>query len=249
MAPTVVLLHGFTHTGRSWDPVVAALGERYTAIAPDIRGHGRASEATPVTLDAVIADIAALAPGRFTLAGYSMGGRIALHVALAHAQAIDRLVLIGASPGIDEPPARAQRRRADEQMADEIEHSSIEQFAARWAQTPVLAGQPADVAAATHADRLRSTPAGLARALRGLGTGALPSLWDRLGKLTIPVTVIVGERDQKFRELAWRMGRGIDEAEVIVVPGVGHAVHLEDPRSVARSLSGYRDELTTDRVS
>ena len=45
MAPTVVLLHGFTHTGRSWDPVVAALGESYTAIAPDIRGHGDARQA------------------------------------------------------------------------------------------------------------------------------------------------------------------------------------------------------------
>jgi 2-succinyl-6-hydroxy-2,4-cyclohexadiene-1-carboxylate synthase len=240
MAPTVVLLHGFTHTGRSWDPVVAALGERYTAIAPDLRGHGGASEATPVTLDAVTEDVSALAPGRFTLAGYSMGGRIALHVALAHAQAIDRLVLIGASPGIGDPAAREQRRRADEQLAGEIERSSIEQFASRWAQTPVLAGQPADVAAATHADRLRSTPAGLARALRGLGTGALPSLWDRLGELTMPVTLIVGERDQKFRELAWRVGREIDEAEMVVVPGAGHAVHLEAPGAVAGSLWRYR---------
>ena len=83
MAPTVVLLHGFTHTGRSWDPVVAALGERYTAIAPDIRGHGDASERVPVTLDAVIADIGAARARPFTLAGYSMGGRIALHAALA----------------------------------------------------------------------------------------------------------------------------------------------------------------------
>ena len=72
----------------------------------------------------------------------------------------------------------------------------------------MLAGQPPDVAAAAHADRLRNTPAGLARALRGLGTGALPSLWDRLGELPMPVTLVVGERDEKFRAIARADGRG-----------------------------------------
>src|SRR5437764_11422752 len=99
MAPDVVFLHGFTHTGASWDPVVAALGERYRASAPDIRGHGAASDAEPVTLHAVLGDVSSLAPERFVLAGYSMGGRISLHLALAEADRIDRLVLIGASPG------------------------------------------------------------------------------------------------------------------------------------------------------
>ena len=66
MAPTLVLLHGFTHTGASWDRVVAALGERYLPVAPDIRGHGSASATAPVTLEAVIEDVAALAPGTST---------------------------------------------------------------------------------------------------------------------------------------------------------------------------------------
>ena len=181
MARDVVLLHGFTHTGASWDPVVAALGESYRALAPDIRGHGSAAEREPVTLEAVIEDVAELAPARFTLVGYSMGGRLALHAALAPALGarIDRLVLIGASPGIADPAEREARRSADERLAGEVDRMTIEQFAERWAQTPVLAGQPPAVAAAVHADRLRSRPAGLARALRGLGTGALPSLWER----------------------------------------------------------------------
>src|SRR5512142_3059800 len=93
MAHDVVFLHGFTHTGASWDPVVAALGERYRALAPDIRGHGTCSELEPVTLAAVLGDLAGLAPQRFTLVGYSMGGRIALHAALALGARIERLVL------------------------------------------------------------------------------------------------------------------------------------------------------------
>ena len=120
MAPTVVLLHGFTHTGRSWDPVVAALGERYTAIAPDIRGHGDASGAEPVTLEAVIGDIDELAPERFTLVGYSMGGRIALHAALGLGERVRNLVLIGASPGLADPAERARRRADDDALADEM---------------------------------------------------------------------------------------------------------------------------------
>ena len=237
MAPDVVLLHGFTHTGASWDPVVAALGESYRAIAPDIRGHGSAVDRVPVTLAAVIDDLSALAPPRFTLVGYSMGGRIALHAFLALPDRVDRLVLIGASPGIADPAEREARRVDDERLADEIEGSTIETFARRWAQTPVLAGQPPEVLAAVHADRLRNRPAGLARSLRGLGTGALPALWHRLPDMRVPIALVVGARDEKFRAVAARMASALPEADVAVVSGAGHAVHLEAPAAVAQAIS------------
>ena len=235
MARDVVLLHGFTHTGASWDPVVAALGESYRALAPDIRGHGSAAERAPVTLEAVLGDLAELAPARFTLVGYSMGGRLALHAALAPALGarIERLVLIGASPGIAGAVERDVRRAADDALADEVENMTIEEFAERWARTPVLAGQPPAVAAAVHADRLRSTPGGLASALRGLGTGALPSLWDCLGEIRVPATLIAGERDDKFRAIAAEMAGDLRDAQVAVIPRAGHAVHLEAPAPVA----------------
>jgi 2-succinyl-6-hydroxy-2,4-cyclohexadiene-1-carboxylate synthase len=186
----------------------------------------------------VIDDVASLAPARFTLVGYSQGGRIALHAALALPERVERLALIGASPGIDDPAERAARRAADEALAGEIESHSIEDFATRWADTPVLAGQPPEVRAAAHADRLRSTPAGLAGALRGLGAGALPALWGRLGELEMPVVVLAGERDEKFRALGEQMARAIPRARLVVVPGVGHAVHLEAPERVAEEIVG-----------
>ena len=110
---------------------------------------------------------------------------------------------------------------------------TIEQFAERWARTPVLAGQPPPVAAAVHADRLRNQPAGVAGALRALGTGALPSLWNRLSEVRAPATLIAGERDEKFRAIAGEMARGLPDANVIAIPGAGHAVHLEAPERVA----------------
>jgi 2-succinyl-6-hydroxy-2,4-cyclohexadiene-1-carboxylate synthase len=237
MAPTLVLLHGFTNTGASWAPVISALDGRYRALAPDIRGHGGAPDVTPVTVDDVIGDVRRLAGSSpFTLAGYSMGGRIALHVAIALSGQVERLVLIGASPGLADPGERMARREADDRLADEIESSAIEEFAARWARTAVLADQPESVRAAVHTDRLRNTPAGLASALRGLGTGALPSLWDRLGEVTVPVLLIVGQRDQKFRATAEQMAGALPDATVVVVPGAGHAAHLEAPEAVAAAI-------------
>jgi 2-succinyl-6-hydroxy-2,4-cyclohexadiene-1-carboxylate synthase len=233
MTPAVVLLHGFTHTGASWDPVVAALPESYLAIASDLRGHGGAAKARPITLDAVIDDIEAIAPPTFALVGYSMGGRIALHAALRLPDRITHLVLIGASPGIGDGGERRQRRLADDRLADELEGLSIEVFAERWARTPVLADQPDQVRAAVHADRLRNTTAGLAAALRGLGTGALPSIWRKLITLEMPVTLVVGERDTKFRTIAGQMSRAIPAAEIVTVPRAGHAAHLEAPEAVA----------------
>jgi 2-succinyl-6-hydroxy-2,4-cyclohexadiene-1-carboxylate synthase len=232
-APALVFLHGFTHTGASWDSVRKELGERYRAWAPDIRGHGVASETTPVDLAHVIEDVAALVSGPFTLVGYSMGGRIALHVALALGHRVNRLVLIGASPGIEDPVERAARQGADEALADRIEGMAIEDFAEEWARTPVLSGLPPRAAQAVHADRLRNGPSGLARALRGLGTGALPSLWSRLSELSVPVSLIAGERDKRFSALASAMAEGIEQAEVVIVAGAGHAVHLEAPDRVA----------------
>jgi 2-succinyl-6-hydroxy-2,4-cyclohexadiene-1-carboxylate synthase len=239
MAPTLLMLHGFTHTGASWDPVAAGLGGRYRVLAPDIRGHGAASDAEPLTLAAVIEDIDTLADGPFMLVGYSMGGRIALHAALTLGpERVRRLVLVGASPGIADPGERAARRAADERLASELEGLTIESFAERWAgETAVLAGQPPEVRVAAHADRLRNTPTGLARALRGLGTGALPSLWERLGKIKVPVTLIVGERDSKFRGIGGEMAALLGgPVEVIVVPGTGHSAHLEAPGVVAELI-------------
>ncbi len=235
-APALVLLHGFTNSGASWRPVISGLGERYRALAPDIRGHASASASGPVTLEAVIDDVAALTPGPFTLLGYSQGGRIALHIALALPHRVTRLILIGASPGLSDDAEREQRRLADERLAEQIESLAIDEFARQWAQTPILADIPSDIAAVSHQDRLHSTPQGLASALRGLGTGALPSLWGRLPELRMPVTLLAGERDTKFTTLAQEMARCIPRASVTIVPGCGHAVHLERPEAIVEAL-------------
>ena len=235
---TVVLLHGFTQTRQSWRRTVAALGGRYRALAPDLPGHGLAAERRPASFSACAAYVRALAGDEpFTLAGYSMGGRIALYTALALPGRIQRLVLVGASPGLADPAEREERRRADAALADRIEAMPIESFAVEWGAQALFAGQGERVAAAAHADRLRNTPAGLAAALRGLGAGVMPPLWERLGRLALPVTLVAGERDAKFRAIAEQMAERLPDARVEIVSGAGHAVQLEQPDGVAAILS------------
>jgi len=234
---TIVLLHGFTQTGRSWEPTIATLGERYRALAPDIRGHGSAAQLLPADFPSVQSDLLSLTPGPFALAGYSMGGRIALSLALAAPERISRLTLIGASPGIADLEERRARRVADEALAERIEREGIEAFAACWSSLPLFADQPPDVAAAAHAMRLQQSPAGLAAALCGLGTGVMEPLWERLPSVAVPVTLIAGERDAKFRAIAERMAELLPDATLHVVPGAGHAVQLEAPEAVAELLA------------
>jgi 2-succinyl-6-hydroxy-2,4-cyclohexadiene-1-carboxylate synthase len=234
--PALVLLHGFTQTRQSWRRTVAALDGTHRAIAPDLPGHGFMAERRPASLAAALAYLRALVDGPHVLAGYSMGGRIALHAALARPRLVERLVLVGASPGLADVTQRAERRAADEALADRIERDGLEAFAAEWAELPLWEGQAERVRAAANADRLRNTAAGLAAALRGLGTGVLPPLWDRLGELTMPVTLVVGERDAKFRATAERMAERLPAASIVVVPGAGHAAQLERPELVAAAL-------------
>jgi 2-succinyl-6-hydroxy-2,4-cyclohexadiene-1-carboxylate synthase len=236
MLPALVLLHGFTQTRQSWRRTAQALQGRYRALVPDLPGHGQALHRT-ASFDACAAYVRALSPARaFTLCGYSMGGRIALHAALALGDHLDRLVLIGTSPGIADAAERAARRAADDALADRIEQIGVEAFAREWAALPLWDGQPERVAAAANADRLRNTPAGLAAALRGLGTGVMDPLWDALPSLGVPVTLAVGERDEKFRAIAERMAATLPRAELHVIPDAGHAPQLEDPTTMATLL-------------
>ncbi len=237
MAADLVLLHGFTQTGRSWEPVRRALAGRYRAIAPDLPGHG-AFAARPASFAATDAYLGALARERSVLCGYSMGGRIALHAASALGPRLRALVLVGASPGLRDAADRAARRAADEKLAARIEALGLEAFVREWSGQPLFAGMPRGIAGQADADRKRNTAAGLAAALRGLGTGVMPSLWERLGALAVPVRLVVGERDEKFCAIAEEMAGALPAAELRVVSGAGHAVHLEAPGAVAAALAG-----------
>ncbi len=223
----LLLLHGFTATGRSWDLVRRSLGDgQYEEVlAPDLPAR---------PFPDLVASLRRTEP--YVLAGYSMGGRLALHLALAQPELVARLVLVSTTAGLATEAERDERRAADEALAASIVRDGAEAFAERWAAGPLFAGQPAAARALAQADRRRRTAAELAAQLRLMGTGTMTPVWDRLGELTMPATVIAGERDAKFRALGERLAAGLPRGELVIAPGAGHAVHLEAPEVVAAAL-------------
>jgi 2-succinyl-6-hydroxy-2,4-cyclohexadiene-1-carboxylate synthase len=233
----LVLLHGFAGTRRTWDGVLSHLpAERYRPLALDLPAHGsQAGADRPIDFDAAVESVLRRSPPRFALCGYSLGGRLALHVALAAPERVASLALVASGPGIEDPAERAERRAADRALADEIEDSSIDRFAERWCAQPMFLRDPAQVQALARADYLRNDPVDLAAVLRGLGQGEMASLWERLGELTLPVTAIAGERDAKLQAIARRMVGLLPDGRLEIVAG-GHRLPLESPRAVAAVL-------------
>ncbi len=237
MPESVVLLHGFSATHRAWDGVIAALDpQRYLPLAIDLPGHGAGARAElPITFQGSVESVLARAPERFLLCGYSLGGRIALHVALAAPERVTRLVLVSCSAGIEDPDERAARAESDRRLADDLETIPFEEFIERWRSQPLFAAEPPEVGRRARADQRRNRPAALASAMRSLGTGTMEPLWSRLKELQMPTTVVVGERDTKFCALGRRMVDAIGDAELDVLAG-GHALPLEAPAAVARAI-------------
>ena len=237
MPESVVLLHGFSGTRRAWDGVAAALDpERYLPLALDLPGHGQAAEwEGPITFAGCVQHVLERSPARFILCGYSLGGRVALNVALATPERVTQLVLVSCSPGIEDSAERAERRRSDHRLADELERVPFEEFIERWRTQPLFADDPPHVGELARADQRRNRPEALAAAMRGIGTGEMEPLWGRLHELTMPVTVVVGDRDAKFRALGRRMAGLLPDAEMAIVPG-GHSLALENPTAIASVL-------------
>ena len=232
----VVLVPGFMQGPSSWEPVLEHIARRYRAHAIEHRMHD---------FEGRLAEIEAVARRGAALVGYSLGGRLALHAGLRAADDPGRfgaLVILGATPGIEDPEERTRRREADEELATWIELSSIEEVVSRWERIPALAGQSSALLAAQRADRLSHDPARLAELLRSAGQGALEPAWHRLETLETPLLALAGERDQRYAAAAERMAALARDGRAAEIPGAGHAAHLERPEIFSAALLEFLDQ-------
>lgn len=224
--PRLTLVHGFTQTRRCWAPVADDLAGDHEVVAVDAPGHGRSAAVRADPWRS--ADLLGDAGGDATYLGYSMGGRLCLHLALARPERVRGLVLVGATAGIDDPAQRATRRAEDEARARRLEAEGLEAFLDGWLAQPLFAGLTEE--ARCLQARRENTVAGLAASLRLAGAGAQEPLWHRLEELAMPVLVVAGEHDRRFASLGRRLVAGVgDNATLALVPGAGHAAHLEAP--------------------
>ncbi|WP_129626721.1 2-succinyl-6-hydroxy-2,4-cyclohexadiene-1-carboxylate synthase [Candidatus Oscillochloris fontis] len=253
--PVLVLLHGFTGSAEEWAEVIPHLTPYRRVIAVDLPGHGRASALTDRTMPRCVDDLLAtlddLGLAQIDLLGYSMGGRVALHLAAAAPQRIRSLILESASPGLSDPAERVARAAADDDLADQITSRGIAWFADYWQNIALFANQarlPAATRAALYARRLRCRPEGLAAALRNMGTGRQASLWNRLNTLPMRTLLISGMLDHKFTRINQQMVELMPNARHENMPDVGHAIHLEQPQAFAQLVVGFLTELNPNEA-
>ena len=221
----LALVHGFTQTGASWEPIAPKLAA--DVVAPDLPGHGTKAGRQCDLHEA--AAILAEEVGPAIWVGYSLGGRVCLHIALDRPDVTRGLVLVSTTAGIEDHGERAARQRADDALADDILDLGVNAFLDRWLEGPLFA---------TLADpglehRLGNTPEGLSSSLRMAGTGTQDPLWDRLAEIRVPVLVITGTKDPKFTDLGRRF------AGHHVQLDAGHAVPWEQPDAFAQVVNDW----------
>ncbi len=257
----LALLHGFTGSSANWEVVTAVLAPHFRVIAIDLLGHGRTAsppDPTRYQMEKAAADVTEIiqhtlsafsAPLRFNLLGYSMGGRLALYIALHYPHLIQSLILESASPGLAVEAERAARRQRDNALADRIERDGIPAFVDFWEKLPLWESQkqlPDEKRLALRRQRLQNNPTGLANSLRGMGTGVQPSLWSRLGELEMPVLLLAGALDEKFVGINRQMAAQMPTAQLAVVPDAGHIVHLERPSVFQHLLASFLYQSSGD---
>lgn len=235
----LLLLHGFTGSVATWRPFYDALTTVRQVIAVDILGHGLSESPEDAerytqerTTEDILAVLDTLGIDTFDLLGYSMGGRVALHLAATAPQRVISLILESSTPGMRDAAERAARVIADGKLAAKIDNEGLEAFIKYWEQVPLFASQlslPAEVRNRVRSGRLRSNPVGLANSLRGLGSGRQRPLWSDITTFPFPALIIAGTLDPKYTALAHSMAEKIPNAQLAIIQDAGHAVHLERP--------------------
>ena len=250
----VVMLHGFSGSSEDWTETATALSEAgFAAVGIDLPGHSR----TDVPAD----------PRRFTMAetardlgvvvatlgiehahwmGYSMGGRVALHLGVTEPARVASLILESASPGVADESARTERRTRDEALAAEIASRGVPWFVDYWERLSVFDSQRClseEARSTQRARRLRNSTAGLAGSLRGLGQGAQEFLGPRLGSVLCPTLFMSGALDPEYTARAKRMAAAMPDAEVTLVADAGHNIHLEQPEAFRRAVLDRLDRI------
>lgn len=245
----LLMLHGFVGSSADYDAVVMTLAQNRQVIRIDLPGHGETIAPYELDyftfdrcVDAIVGILDALDLRRIALAGYSMGGRVALHVALEVPTRLGALILESTSYGIVDPIERKKRQVDDQSLANWIEQHTIAEFVDRWEQHPLFASQthlPSEAREHQKRDRLKRSTRGLAWALRGMGVGNQRPLRDDLKNIDVPTLLLAGQLDGKYVSIATEMSTLIDRAQLTVIPGVGHNVHLEAPAHYAQIVGNF----------
>jgi 2-succinyl-6-hydroxy-2,4-cyclohexadiene-1-carboxylate synthase len=243
-----VFLHGFMGNCRSLQSVMAPLARSRRCVAFDLPGHGRSRFGQSERLQGLrsmedaagllLTDLEALGIGRFSLYGYSMGGRIAQNMALLAPGRIELLILESASFGINDPEQRRERYLRDRNLLADI-HTKKE-FAAfldHWHRLPLFRTLP-DTPHLSQIIREKqgNSIAELQQALGILSVGNHPSFAGRLVNLGLPIHFFCGREDEAYVETGRHICRRFPELVIREFPGASHDIHSQFPEKIVDAI-------------
>jgi 2-succinyl-6-hydroxy-2,4-cyclohexadiene-1-carboxylate synthase len=240
------LLHGFTGSPRSFEPLLAELGprlRRLRALRPALLGHERALPSVSrfeQEVDRLAERILRAGFSGAHLCGYSLGARVALGLLARYPFSFRGATLIGVHPGLGDPAERAARAGRDERWCELLARQGVRAFSRAWEAQPLFASQARlapERLAAQRAVRESHRAAGLLRSLRVTGLGQMPDYRGVLATLRMPVQLVVGADDAKFSVLAREIVQICPPATLDIIPGVGHNVPLEAPGELSHVLT------------
>jgi 2-succinyl-6-hydroxy-2,4-cyclohexadiene-1-carboxylate synthase len=218
---TAVLIPGFAQTAGIWNRVIEAADVECLALEVPERK----------SWDETVETLAEMG-GAGTYVGYSMGGRLALGLALAHPELVKRLVLVSAGAGIAHPDDREMRSAQDRRWAEIVRSSGVEAFLDKWLDQPLFD----NLGPAARSNRIQD-PERIGSQLEVLGQAQMPSYWERLAEIEVSVTVLAGELDSKYVQIGEAMQASIGpNAGLDVVIGAGHSLVLQAPEIIAGLL-------------
>lgn len=245
--PVLLLLHGFMGSARDWDEIVSCIANTHHCLAIDLPGHGETvvSGAENYRIDncaaAVVAYLDEKGIRQCDLVGYSLGGRLALYLAVTYPDRFERVIVESASPGLEDSQERSERLAHDLALAAELETGPLAKFADKWYRQPMFASLRDDREKFRRLlqRRLENDANGLALSLRNMGVAVQPSLWGLLDRISASLLLIVGENDDKFVAVARKMLPRCCRATMAIVQGAGHNVHFERPGEFAAQVSSF----------
>lgn len=225
--------------------------ENHFCVNVDLPGHG--ATPNPIELNysfdvvgrSLISFLKELKLKQVSLIGYSMGGRLALYLIWKYPKYFRKAILESVSPGIETEEERMKRIQEDEVIAKKLESQNFKDFLNEWYSQPLFWSlRKSAVFDDMIQRRSINNPQALATTLRAISTGRQPSLWGELKKVQVPNLLVIGEYDKKYQTIASKMLKNFSHAELKVVKGAGHNIHLENPADYAEICQHF---LNTDR--
>jgi 2-succinyl-6-hydroxy-2,4-cyclohexadiene-1-carboxylate synthase len=227
--PSLLLLHGFMGSSKDFHPALPTLVQHFHCICIDLPGHGQ-TEIADHNFVNTAEQILAIAPEYSYLYGYSLGGRLALYLALNYPDRWRKVILESASFGLATTAARQHRQQQDAAIARKLSQPGLDftAFIQNWYQQAVFTGVK------DHPDfpqlitsRWHNHPLALARSLATMGLGQQPYLGELLTANQIPLLLLVGEQDPKFVKIGQQMVDLCPQSELVIMPNCSHNIHFQ----------------------